>query len=130
MAFEKDYQGRYEATKAELADQIARTTELEQELAAIKFGDAISLRERIASDITRARMCDFEPKQADDIYSWIMAAQKAQKAVNEIIQKVKGKKKGKGGRPKKVMAVELSTPTRSKKRRKYTKKSKYWAKKK
>ena len=117
---EKDYKLIYEATKADLDDQIARTKELEQELASIKFGDAISLRERIASSFFDS----FETKKADAIYNWIMSGQKAQEAAG------KNKKKGKRGRPKKVIALELAAPTRSKKRRKYTKKSKFWAKKK
>src|SRR6266446_7661268 len=115
---EKDYKLIYEATKADLDDQIARTKELEQELASIKFGDAISLRERIASGCSTISG-HFDHKNADDIYNWIMSGQKAQEAAG------KNKKKGKRGRPKKVMTLELAAPTRSKKRRKYTKKSKF-----
>src|SRR6266446_516587 len=119
---EKDYKLIYEATKADLDDQIARTKELEQELAAIKFGDGISLRERIAMEVNRIH--GWGGNHADHIYNWIMYGQKAQEAAG------KNKKKGKRGRPKKVMTLELAAPTRSKKRRKYTKKSKFWTKKK
>ena len=87
--------------------------------------DRVSLRERIAMEVNRVQ--GWGGGHAEQIYNWIMAGQKAQKA-----QKAEGKnnKKGKRGRPKKVIALELAAPTRSKKRRKYTKKSKFWAKKK
>ena len=119
MAFEKNYKGLYEATKADLSDQIARTVELEQELAAIKFGDAINLRERIAIEVNRVQ--GWGGNHAEHIYNWIMSGQKAEG---------NNKKKIKIGRPKKVMTLELSAPTNGKKLRKYTKKSKFWAKKK
>ncbi|SRR6266576_3605985 len=133
MAFEKDWKGiaealrhdlevQTEAARRDLEVQIARTTELEQELASIKFGDAISLRERIAMEVNRVQ--GWGGNHAEHIYNWIMSGQKEQEAAG------KNKKKGKRGRPKKVIALELAAPTRSKKRRKYTKKSKFWAKKK
>src|SRR6266481_2178761 len=126
MAFKKDYSEKdykliYEATKDDLDVQIARTKELEQELWALRTGDAISLRERIALEVNRVQ--GWGGGHSELIYNWIMAGQKAQEAAG------KNKKKGKRGRPKKVMTLELAAPTRSKKRRKYTKKSKFWAKK-
>ena len=122
MAFEKDWKGIAEALRHDLEVQIARTKELEQELWALRTGDTVSLRERIAFEVNRVQ--GWGGGHPEQIYNWIVSGQKAQEAAG------KNNKKGKRGRPKKVIALELAAPTRSKKRRKYTKQSKYWAKKK
>ncbi len=122
MAFEKDWKGIAEALRHDLEVQIAAYKELEEEIIRIKIADNISLRERIAFEVNRVQ--GWGGGHSELIYNWIMSGQKAQEAAG------KNKKKGKRGRPKKVMTLELAAPTRSKKRRKYTKKSKFWAKKK
>jgi len=127
MAFEKDYKGLYE-------DQLARTNALKSELADLKWNDQVSLRERVAIDISRTRGT-FVVKDADEIYDWIIRGQKAQKAVNDLIDgiaKPSKQPKRRRGRSRKNPTIELSVPTKGKKKgkRKYTKRSKYWGKKK
>jgi len=84
--------------------------------------DKIGMRERIAVGLAASRGA-FSKQEADAMYSWIQNG-----ADKKLANPTKAK--GKRGRPKKVMTLELAAPTRSKKRRKYTKKSKFWTKKK
>jgi hypothetical protein len=101
--------------------------------------DKIGLRERIAHEVVRCGGGIFGVKKADEIFDWIMKGVKAQKAVNDLIDGVakpskQPSKHKRRGRPKKTnpyhFSVELSPSTKKKGKRKYTKRSKFWSKKK
>lgn len=104
--FKKDYKALYEATKADLKDQINYSLSLEDDIEDLKekireINIDLSRRERIAIEVHRQ---GWDASTADRMLTWI-----AGKAPVAILKPKKAKKTGK---------------------RKYTKKSKFWAKKK
>lgn len=127
--FKKDYKLLYDATKMDLADQISHTTDLEQELSKVmgelsklRTSDTINLRERIAM-----RLQPWESRVAQDMFDWIVE-KPALTGVPPKIGKKRGPKKGvKRGSYNRRTIMEVQAGP---KKRKYTKKSKFWKKKK
>lgn len=128
MAFKKDYQKLYEATKADLEDQIDLSSALEDELLEIKqqfadYQNNTSLRERVANQYAGS----YGLSHCERVLAWITQASPAEplkvkraykrKPTSAII-KIKGGPKDQHGWP-------VAT-----KKRKYTKKSAHWKKKK
>lgn len=118
MVFNKDYKNLYAAAKLDLKDQVSLTTRLEteikrlnDELFRLKTGDAIGLRERIAA--LYGGIIPFRPESANAMYNWITGD----------TAKVEHKENALG------YTIDPRTPM-TKPKRKYTKKSKRWKKKK
>lgn len=133
MSFKKDYKLLWEATKLDLNDQVAYSARLadeikslEDQLTSLKTGDTVNLRERIAMMVASH---GWFPSTAKEMFDWI-TDQKPVAAEKPVVVKGKrGPKKGiKRGPYKKAKAVEISVKPWPK--RKYTKKSKFWKKKK
>lgn len=139
--FKKDYKLLYDATKMDLADQISHTTDLEQELSKVmgelsklRTSDTINLRERIAM-----RVVPWESRIAQSMFDWIVEKPPALTgAVPPKIGKKRGPKKGVKRGSYKITAkrsvrndpLDSSVIFPKTKKRKYTKKSKFWKKKK
>ena len=129
MTFTKDYKLLYEATKLDLKDQIEHSADLDkdlshakEELSRVMTSDTINLRERIAMEVSHR---GWHAPTAQTIYDWIVQAtpQKVPSVVSHGMASASAQPKGKRGRPRKL---GLS----NKPKRKYTKKSKFWSKKK
>lgn len=121
-SFKKDYKTLYEATKIDLAEQIDYTFSLEEQLASAKnqladyqTSGQIDLRERLATEIFR-RWGSWDNVQADAMEKWI---------TSDIVPN----KKLYGDFFPQPTKKTNSIPSKPKKKRKYTKRSKSWKKK-
>lgn len=145
MSFKKDYKLLWEATKLDLNDQVAYSARLadeikslEDQLTNLRTSDTTNLRERIA--VMVANQGGWVPSTASAIIDWITDQPYKHKEValgyTVITPKIKGKrgpKKGiKRGPYKKTNGNSVGGKMRDavKSKRKYTKKSKFWKKKK
>lgn len=132
----KDYKTLYEATKLDLKDQVNLTERLcveidgmKSELSRIKSGDIISLRERVAMLVASQ---GWFSSTANEMFDWI-TRQKPTAAEPMVVKSKRGPKKGiKRGPYKKTNGNSVGGKMRDavKSKRKYTKKSKFWKKKK
>lgn len=124
----KDYKLLYEATKLDLRDQINHSVSLETEVdrlnaqvTSIMTNDVVHLRERIAGIVARS---GWYISTAQEMYDWVSGEKTAENPVKI--------NKGKRGPYKKINRSAAGSKMRDavKPKRKYTKKSKFWAKKK
>lgn len=116
MAFKKDYKALYEATKADLKDQVDYSVDLEQDLEAVKkqfkeYQNSVALRERVAERFAGS----YGLPHCEKVLAWITQTYPA--------EPLKAKRKIKTG----LAATAENNPV---KKRAYKKRSTFWKKKK